>query len=320
MDTMGQVPLRVGQKHFLIKYLYLDKLLGIKKSARYLDDKVNSIPMDSNSLFIILFCEYIKKSEDIAFLKENFEKLKKAIDWNLNYTNKDYLIEERGYAGWADSLNKNGCVLYTNVLHCYAIQSFLECLKILKIDQDLEKYSVLYNQTKYKINSLFWTGDFYKDMISETGDSIFSTDGNALAILFNIAPADRAKKVMAYIAQVFNQDFCVALNYPDHQKEMVYKPFRWIQLADYHNGLRWLWIGCVEAAAKLKSGLEQDAKEALGRLARKIVEYKGVYEVYEPTGKPVSRLFYRSEKTFSWSSGLFVWACHECGLVANQKK
>lgn len=314
MSSAGQIPLRVGQKHFLLKYLYLDKLFRIKRSPRYLDDKVNSVPMDSNSLFVILFSAFVKKSGDIQFLESFYDKLKKSLDWNLDLAEKNYLIREQGYAGWADSLNKNGYVLYTNVLHCYAIQSFIQCLKILGKDSELEKYTSIYNQLKETINRKFWTGHFYRDMLNEDGEAIFSTDGNALAILFNIAPIERAKLVMDYVRQTFQKDFCVALNFPDHDSAMVYRPFKWIKLADYHNGLRWLWIGCVEAAAKLKAGLESEAKDALGRLAKKIVEYKGVYEVYEPNGKPVSRLFYKSEKTFSWSSGLFIWACHECGL------
>ena len=31
----------------------------------------------------------------------------------------------------------------------------------------------------------------------------------------------------------------------------MYTPFKWIDLGDYHNGLRWLWVGCIEAVSKV---------------------------------------------------------------------
>ena len=82
----------------------------------------------------------------------------------------------------------------------------------------------------------------------------------------------------------------------------------------YHNGLEWLWIGCVDAVSKHTSGLKKEAEEIVTKLASKILEFNGVYEVYQ-LGKPVKRLFYNSESYFAWSSGLFVWACKELDLI-----
>ena len=51
MNDLGQCPLRIGQKYFLLKYI------GIKgpQGPTYIEDKYVSIPMDSNALIIILF-------------------------------------------------------------------------------------------------------------------------------------------------------------------------------------------------------------------------------------------------------------------------
>ena len=311
----GQIPLRVGQKHFLLKYLKVEKLLGKKVSARFLDDKTNSLPMDSNSLFIILFEAYVKTAKDQDFLKKHFKTLKLAMDWNINKANKECLLYEHNYASWADSLKKTGFVLYTNVLHCEAIRAFVVCAKSVGEVPVMKAYEQFYNQVKANINLRFWTGEFYADRIHKKRDVTFATDGNALAILFGVASKERASKISSYVSRVFDEDFCIGLHYPHFKKEMVYTPFKWIDLGDYHNGLRWLWVGCIEAVSKIKAGLQQEGKEALERMANKIVQYNGVYEVYEPKGTPVKRLFYSSEKTFAWSSGLFVWACHEAGLV-----
>jgi hypothetical protein len=42
-----------------------------------------------------------------------------------------------------------------------------------------------------------------------------------------------------------------------------------------------------------------------------ILENKGVYEVYDKTGKPVKRIIYKSEYPFAWSSGLLIYAAKE---------
>ena len=315
MDESGLLPLRVGQKHFLLKYLFIDKLYKKKPQSRFKDDKTNTVPTDSNSLFAILFQAYIMQTNNKAFLKQHFGAFRKAIDWNLSQCNSEYFLSDEGYATWADSLNKTGHILYTNVLHCKALGAFVECANTLKKDQLASQYNVIYQKLKTLINHNFWTGEFYSDSRLGAEKPTFATEGNALAILFDIAPIDRAKKVVDYVSRVFKEDFCISLYYPKFEIQKVYRPFRYIHLSDYHNGLRWLWVGCIEAVAKLKAGFSDDAKASLNRLAKKINEYNGVYEVYESNGKPVKRLFYRSEKTFAWSSGLFIWACHECGLV-----
>ena len=111
-----------------------------------------------------------------------------------------------------------------------------------------------------------------------------------------------------------NDSFCVSTNHQKHAMRDIYPPFVGIRLQDYHNGLKWLWVGCLDAVAKSRNGQQDRAVEALTRIAAKIVEYDGVFEVYEKDGPPLQRFFYRSEKLFAWSSGLFVWACHQVGV------
>ena len=39
-----------------------------------------------------------------------------------------------------------------------------------------------------------------------------------------------------------------------------------------------------------------------------INEHNTVYKVYSIKGEPINKLFYKSEKRFAWSAGLFIWA------------
>lgn len=311
MKEDGQIPLRIGEKYFLLKYI------GIKlpNKVRYMEDKEISIPCDGNSLFIIAFEEYLSKTNDTPFAKYQFENLKKIMDWNLSQDkDQDLLMEETGYAGWADSLNKKGKVLYTNALHYKALESFSHICGILKHD-DLEKhYRDLADQVRETINQYFWEKHYYVDQINRKKRYIFSTDGNLLAILFGIADSKQAGLILETIQDFqLNTSFCIQTNYPKYTPYEIYPPFLVIHMEDYHNGLIWLWLGCLHAVVIFRLGMKKEAKEILLKLAQKIIDFKGVYEVYDK-GKPVRRFFYKSEQGFAWTSGLFVWACKQMGL------
>jgi hypothetical protein len=51
-----------------------------------------------------------------------------------------------------------------------------------------------------------------------------------------------------------------------------------------------------------------EARMVLNDIAKKVIEYNGICEIYEKNGSPVQRRFYRSEGPFAWSAGLYLWA------------
>jgi len=311
----GQVPLRVGQKWILLKFLGFDAKIP---QPRFMEDKGVSTPTDGNSLLIIVAQKYFEQSDDRTFFTENFETFKKIMDWNFTQDfNNDLLMEEGPFAGWADSLKKKGTVLYTNVLHFSALQAFSRICEALNKPTDARHYLHLANCVKEKINTVFWNGSYFIDWLEgKKKHDFFSTDGNVLAIVFGLTNLQQAKKIQAYI-QKFELDsgFSTHTNFPKYGLKHIYKWFIPIRIHDYHNGLEWLWIGCVDAVAKSSIGMKKEAIALLERIAKKIVEYEGVYEVYDK-GSPVKRLFYKSERWFAWSSGLFVWACNTVGIVS----
>ncbi len=309
----GQVPLRIGQKHFLLKLLFGWK--G-RSEPRFKEDKGVSIPTDSNSLLIIIAEKYMSETKKKTFIRNHFMKFKKVVDWNFTMDhNKDLLMEEGHYAGWADSLKKRGTVLYTNVLHYEAVHSFAKICEALNKKREKERYFQLSEKIKSKINDFFWNGEYYNDWIGKTKHhTYFSTDGNVMAILFGIADKNRAVQIQKCIAKFgLDHGFTTGTNYPKYKFKHIYPFFFPLRMNDYHNGLQWLWLGCVDAVTKNMTGMKTEAKELLTGVAKKIIEFKGVYEVYH-LGKPLERFFYKSEQGFAWSSGLFVWACRQVGL------
>ena len=269
---------------------------------------------DQNSLYVVCFNEYIKKSKDIAFLKRHYKKIKEIMDRDFKYdVDRNLLLEQGFYADWADSIRKRGEILYTNVCHCAALRALSELARVLKNKEDEQHYTFLANQVKEKLNTFFWNGRYYIDSLGRGGD-IFSSGGNMLAIFWGIADREKAVKIMNFVKKNKLEDFTLSTNYPHYRFWQVSLLVRMVGIPDYHDGMMWLWLGCVDVLAKLKTGRKKEAEVLLEKIAEKIVEYGSVYEVYEQDGKPVNRLCYKSEVPFAWSAGLFIYAVEESGI------
>ena len=147
MNKKGQCPLRIGEKYFLIKFFGLKGPQG----STYIEDKYVSIPMDSNSLIIILFNKLIKASGDTELAERFYQKIRKAINWYQDYLVNE-LVHEGHYAGWADSVKKKGNVLYTNVLYYKALLSVANISKQIGYEEDAKYYSNYADHIKAKLD------------------------------------------------------------------------------------------------------------------------------------------------------------------------
>jgi hypothetical protein len=167
-----------------------------------------------------------------------------------------------------------------------------------------------YTQVKNKINELFWSGEHYIDWIDLNGKhyNYFSTDANALAIIFEIANNEKSKHIeeAAHIFEIHDvPSKCVHPNYPT---KFISPLLKLIGLGDYHNGISWLWLGCISALSQNKAGKEKNAKILIKKISDLIEKHNAVYEVYEESGVPVKRFLYKSEYPFAWSAGMYVYA------------
>ncbi|MBN2367848.1 hypothetical protein JXC34_02440 [Candidatus Woesearchaeota archaeon] len=307
----GQIPLRVGRTVFEI-LLSMAKLRNENiRRPLYTFDFNNKHPADQNSLLIIAAYNYAKKTKDKGFCRKTLSALEKIMLWNLKQDkDKDLLVEEKELCSWADSVRKKGKVLYTNVCHCYALKCMAEIFSICKLTAKSRHYKEMHNKVRDKINELFWAGEHYLDWIDNNDNqyNYFSSDGNFLAVLWDIADSEKARHIEE-AAHIFDiEDIPSQCVHPPYPKKIISLQTRMIGLGDYHNGLSWLWLGCINALAKHKVGRKKEAVLLLKDMAELMIEHKGVYEVYENTGKPVKRLIYRSEQPFAWSAGMFIYA------------
>jgi len=308
----GQVPRKIIRHKTWLKYIFRIRRERKVYKPIYTSSIAVSSGTDQNSLFVIALKMYLRKSNDLEFIKVNYEKLKKAIFWNFGQDpDEDRLINEGFFSNWMDTIFKSGEVLYTNVLHANALSSFAEISEKLDKKSEAEHFYGLHRNLKEKINSEFWEGDHYFDWIRKRKKyNYFDTIGNLLAIYFGIADEEKATKIFDFCTKQLAKQK-VKLLFTNYPKYPIYRlsPTRFfsLSLGYQNNEYEWLWIHSFYAQALNKMGKKAKALQVLGNISDVIVKYNGVYEVYNH-GKPVEKLFFRSEVPFAWSAGVFIYA------------
>lgn len=304
----GQLPRRIDRYYVGLKYLGM-KIKRDKPKPRYTTSLGYCYSVDQNSLFIISLSEYMRKTKDKPFLKDVYNKAKKAIDWNfMNTAKDDVLIKEGFFANWEDTIIWRGRLLYTNLLHQKALSDFADLSAIVDENEDHERYSGLAGRVKEKINSDYWSDDHYmkSTRLGDRYKKYFCIDANLLAIMFDVADKERSEKIISKIQGLgLDNEAPMRSTWPRYPLWKVSPARLLIFSAGYHDAFGWLWVSSLYAAALQKLGMKKEAKEYLGRMADKINEFDGVYEVYS-NGKPMKSIFVKSDYPFAWSAGMMV--------------
>jgi glycogen debranching enzyme len=302
----GQIPLRVGDKNILLKFL------GIKikkeEKPRYKEDKNISFPFDSNLLFIITAALYVKYSKDEKFAKKYYYNFKNALNFILTKTDGTLLLEGY-YSTWDDTLRTRGHVLYTSVCYFQALKSIAFLAKIAKDELCYKNYKNETLRVKKAINDGLWNGSYFSLMYFK-GKRVdyFNTSSNLLAILFDLTTKEQALNILEKIKEYnINNDIPSKTNYPKYPKSFIYFPFYFIGMQNYHNEISWPWIGGLCSVSFSKMQMKKDAEEILEKLAEVALRDNNFYEVYNK-GKPLKKLFYQSEYNFSWSAAFYIIA------------
>lgn len=302
----GQIPRRIDRFFVSLNYV------GIKIKRKSLKAKYKgayvSPALDPNILFIITCYQYAQKKNDIIFLKENFNAIHNAVQWLQKYE-KNYFLREGMFANWADVIIKTGAVLYTNVLYAEALKNFSEICALLNKSDLAETYKQKHILLKEKINGDFWNGDYYIDWINEGKKyNYFSTDGNILAMLFEISNQDQNEKIIKYIEKFKLDNVPMKTNHPTYPWWRVALRMYIIGTPGYQNNFAsWLWLGCIYAVSLYKNEYQEKAERVYQKISSRIEDYGVVYEIYKPDGSPYMGWFWKSATSFAWSSGLYLW-------------
>ena len=307
----GDLPRKIALDWNTFKYVFKKSIPRRIPHPIYRGNIPLSSSKDENSLLLIAFSEYLKKTNDLDFARENYAKLKKTMEW-YGKKMKNGFVREFILSNWMDTIFKNGNVLYTNVLYCQALSSFSEILATLGRTEEASAYRRKHEEFKKNLKKEFWNGEFFDD---ERGNrKMFDLAGNVLAVIFDVADKDQARKIVVKAEEIKAKQKKARLhpiNHPKHPFWKITPAATVLGIINYQNGISWSWIESLLVVAAAKAGEIETAKNILENISSIIVGNNHLHETYFLDGRPFDHLLWKSAVPFAWGAGLFLWAAGE---------
>lgn len=303
----GLIPYLVQRSRLSIgKYLFGKNSYFASPVPAFRSHQSGGVVPDGGLMSIIASRNYAEATGDDAFLHANYVTLQRALNWYENKFAGD-LIREWFLCEWADAILKVGKTLYTNVLYWKATGDLSWIAKRLKKSVDAHAYAQQQQRLGETMHQTFWTGSYFADWVDWRRQDYFAAHPNMLAIIFGLADEAQSRKILDSARPAW-QHFTLINSLTTYPFWRIPVHHYAMGVPDYHNGMRWLQPGIAYTIALKKAGFENEARTQFAKIGAKIIEYNGVFEVYEKNGMPVRRRWYTSEHPFAWSAGLFLWA------------
>lgn len=332
----GKIPRKIVLDYNGLKYLGI-KIKREKPRPIYTSSIKWFFSMDDNLLLVMAFCKYVEKTNDFDFAQKYFGKIKRALEfYSTQGLLRDSLIYETGFGNWEDTIYKKGWVLYTNCLWYEAIKSFEMVLTLLRNvlrnnvsnkefflesfeqnrvsgEQNIPTKEVVLDQIQKK----FWLEEvgYFADSVNKNQpDMHVDLAGNILAIIFEVADEEQAKKILDFVETRFiasseiDKAVLHSLNYPRYPWYRISPVLYLLGIEDYQNGIAWSWIEALLIAAEIKNGRREEAERNLETLSNIITRNGHIHETYFLNGRTFDHRFWKSAVPFAWGAGLFLYA------------
>lgn len=314
----GQLPIKVHSTDVPSRYMH-SLLKREQPTYNPLRPKYFSghktISLDGNPLLVIAAIDHIRHSQDYEFKEAHWPSIKRAVLWLEKHTlTDDGLVHQSPYSDWADSIARQGRVLYTNVLYWKALHELAESAGEFGETQEEVDFRTKATQVRSSINEYFWRSELGYYVTSQEFNNL-SSSGNLLAVAWDLATEKQGHAILDAM-----QKFGMANPVPTRPVHTPY-PKRYIAIENrlggigyYHTDAAWIWLGAWHVIAAQHLGRTEEARDLLNRMAQVIVRDGEVHEVYSPTGDYVSTLWYTSEAPLTWSAAMFVYASALLGV------
>ena len=308
----GQFPVKIHATGAVTRYLHS---LFKREQPRHVPIKPkyvaghNTLSMDGNALLVIAGLNYARLSGNQKFIRTYWEALKRALLWLESYgPGGDGLLHQGPFADWADSIARQGRILYTNVVYWKALQDMAEGSELYGFREDQRYFSEKAQQIKTSIDIHFWRPNLGYFVTHRDLDNL-SSGGNLLAVAWGLATPEQSHAILDAM-RAFNMADPVPTRvvHRSYHKKLIAIENRLAGLSNYHTEAAWLWLGAWHVIALAGTGRTKEARELARRIAEVIVRDGEVHEVYAPDGHYLSNLWYTSEAPLTWSAGMIIYA------------
>ena len=311
----GMIPFLI--RKFLPWFSFLGLKIKIKLRPKFRSHKALYLSevIDSNAYFVIVFAELLVKTEDKELLEKYRPNIEKALSWCLKKIKPgESLAYEGPIAQWNDGIYKTGKTLMTNVLFYKAFKDWEDICSKYQL-KTISEFIGIAAKIKKALQKDFYNGQYFIDWVDSKKHDYFDSNANFLAILWDVATKEQAEKIVDFsLKHLIDNPFVRSVypNYPWYRVEIFNCLLR---MADYHDDTTyWPEPSCLFVLCLNKIGRTKEAKKFLMNLADMIIEYNGVYEIYNHYGqkkRSVSRWNYRAEHPFARGASAFVLASKE---------
>lgn len=266
--------------------------------------------LDSQALVIIAALHYASQSEDHSFLEAYWPRITLAMKW-LQKCRRDadsLLLYQEAYADWADSIAREGCILYTNVVYWKSLTEMARTAASLDHKEEAVRYLAEAESISRAINERLWIPDPGYYATSDDLDNL-SSDGNLLAIVWGLAKPEQTERILKVMEEAgMAEPIPTRVVHPSYPMNMVALENRLGGLENYHTDSSWLWLGALHVIALTQNGDTEKAGQIFERIVDVIVRDRQVHEVYGPDGQPLSSIWYKSEAPLIWNAGMVLYA------------
>jgi len=309
----GQFPVKIhstgGLERYLHSLLKREQPTDVPLRPKYVTGH-RTVSMDGNSLLVIASLNYARLAADHEFARDHWQAFRQAALWLAEFAlGKDGLLHQRAYADWADSIARQGRILYTNVVYWKALEDIAEAATVYGTPEDWRYFSDKAQWIRQSINDHFWRTDLGYFVTHRALDNL-SSAGNLLAIAWGLATPAQAHTILdAMRAYDMANPVPTRVVHQAYPKKLVALENRLAGISYYHTDAAWLWLGAWHVIALVRVGRMAEARELIRRIAEVIVRDGEVHEVYAPNGRHISNFWYTSEAPLTWSAGMVVYAC-----------
>jgi len=247
--------------------------------------------VDSTPLFLILFAFYFKKTKDKIFLKKYWKNILAALNWIINYGDKDndLFIEYKKkskiglfHQGWKDGFSDHlGISPPVAIVEAqgYKYLALIEIAKLAKIFNDRILSNSLINKAeslKKEFNKKFWMKNkkYYCLALDDKKRQKKSITSNPGHLLFTGIIEKNKEKFL--VKKLFQKELWTSFGIRTHSmKEPDFEP------QSYHLGSIWPHDNWIIAQGLKKLGYKREYKKIKKALFQAYLEIGFLPEFYE---------------------------------------
>lgn len=162
---------------------------------------INTI-MDYSFFWFLSLYDYYLYTGDLDFLKQNYTKMLSLMNFCLNRTNKNGMMEglpgDWVFIDWA-SFDKRGEVSAEQILFCRSLEIMEQISAILKDDENSTKLTLLARDLRSKLLDYFWNDEFgglVTTRVDEKPSEEITKHANIFALAFKYLNETQTKSVI----------------------------------------------------------------------------------------------------------------------------